>query len=342
MAYISSIAFVLIVVIGIVPSLQTTWVTSAMTTLNHQWLATAFISETRINEIMKDNYVFDVKKDSSILNSDNSEKIDKIISDIKNSKPVTSTNAIAEYQDPYLKEGYEELSEGVYHKKISGTGWHGNLMLISDPRRIRVVGTPTQYKTGTTVKKMIESVDGIAGINGGGFADGPNYDSNGGVPIGIFIQDSQLISPNSIENKTKERMIGLKEGKLVLYHATAQWAIDNGIEGAVTFGPFLIIDGEPMIKGTGGWGLAPRTAIGQRETGEIIFITIDGRQPTWSIGVDLNTVQDELVKQKCFNASLLDGGSSSVMIFNGEFLNKPNLGHERYINNSFVVTKIQK
>ena len=71
----------------------------------------------------------------------------------------------------------------------------------------------------------------------------------------------------------------------------------------------------------------------------MIFLVIDGRQPTWSIGVDIKVVQDVLLQEGCSNAALLDGGSSTVMIYNQEFMNRPSLGYERWINNCWAVKK---
>ena len=34
-----------------------------------------------------------------------------------------------------------------------------------------------------------------------------------------------------------------------------------------------------ITHGDGGWGVGPRTAIGQRKDGTVLFLVIDGRQP---------------------------------------------------------------
>ena len=54
---------------------------------------------------------------------------------------------------------------------------------------------------------------------------------------------------------------------LVLTKEDARTAIANGIEDAVDFGPFLIVNGKRAIaKGNGGYGIASRTALGQDKT----------------------------------------------------------------------------
>lgn len=68
----------------------------------------------------------------------------------------------------------------------------------------------------------------------------------------------------------------------------------GAIEG-LTFGPPLIINGQKVIKsGDGGWGISPRSAIGQKKDGTILFLVIDGRQPGYSIGATLVDSQNIL------------------------------------------------
>ena len=53
-------------------------------------------------------------------------------------------------------------------------------------------------------------------------------------------------------------------------------AIKAGMEDAVEFGPFLIVNGNAAeIKGNGGWGIAPRTVLAQRKDGIVLFVVID-------------------------------------------------------------------
>ena len=341
------LAFYILIVAGASPKLQTIWVCTAMTTMDHKYLATLFIPEEKINTIMEENRVDDSRHDSIILNF-NKQETEKTEADTpdpgqQGSKPVETEPAGAEtpaVQEPdYIAEGYEKLEAGIYLKEVSGSGWRGYVMLIEDPMRVKLVDTSQQYTCGENVMTMVANSGAVAGINGGGFQDGANYDSNGGMPAGLLIEDSQLIYPYHADNTTVYNMIGINSnGALVLRHCTSQWALDNDIVSAVTFQPFLVVNGEGLIKnGTGGWGLAPRTAIGQRETGEILFLVVDGRQVDWSIGCDLDVLQEVMLAEKACNAAMLDGGSSTAMVYGDTYINRPSLGHERWINNAFVV-----
>lgn len=325
--------FYVFIISGWVRFTQDIWVTTAMTTMSHKWLATNFVKQEKIDEIMKRNTV----DDSSYFSNPN-------LIDIKKEEPkkININNNLSIYEeleiDKYIREGYSLLENGLYKKDVSGTGWKGYLMLVSDPSRVSLAQTNKQFIEGQTVMSMVEESNSIAGINAGGFVDGPNYNSNGGVPAGLLIVDNKLINPKK-PNNIKYNIIGFNnENVLILSKMTPQEALDNNIRDAVTFKPHLVIDGEKIIKeGTGGWGIAPRTALGQRKTGEVIFLVIDGRQPIHSIGVDIRVLQDVLYDEDCFNVAMVDGGSSSVMIYNNEFVNKPSLGRERRINNAWII-----
>lgn len=330
---VAALLFWVLIVLGASRTLQETWICSAMHTYTHQYLATWFFSDEKIAEVMDKNAIDDSNYDS-VLPSENGDAGAKPV------KPLSDAEI-------YESEGYRELSEGIYLKEVSGTSgvspWVGYVMLISDPTRIRIVDTPAQFDHGWTVMQMVESVGGVAGINGGGFNDGPNYDSNGGSPAGLLIEDGKLVTPN-ISSSESFNLIGFDSmGHFVLRHATASWAMSNDIKNAVSFSPYIVVNGEGMVKnGTGGWGISPRTGLGQRETGEVIFVVIDGRQVGYSIGSDLDGLQQVMLEERCVNGAMMDGGSSTAMVFDGEYINKPSLGHERWINNSWVVMPAEK
>ena len=373
------LSFYLLIVVGLSPKLQTTWICSAMRTMHHKYLATAFFSDDYIEYIMKANEVDDTGYDSELLTfavketepetepeeepvvvpPETEEETEEVPEteetetepeteppeteppETETEPPETEPPAPPEPTD-YLGQGYEMLEEGLYLKQVSGLTWRGYVMLVQDPKRVKVTDTSQQYYCGENVMTMTKNAGAVAGINGSGFQDGPNYDSNGGMPSGLIIEDGVLVCPLK-PDETVYNMIGINtDGVLLLRHCTAQWALENNVVSAVSFMPFLIVNGEGLVKnGTGGWGIAPRTAIGQRETGEILLLVIDGRQADWSIGCDLDVLQDVLLEEGAVNASMLDGGSSTAMVYNGEYINRPSLGHERWINNAFVVMPAQ-
>lgn len=206
---------------------------------------------------------------------------------------------------------------------IKGPTFVGKLMIVNDPSRV-YVGTIGSFSPDTGGKRlldMVKSEGAIGGINGGAFQDVGGV-GNGGMPMGIVIKNGKILidSPSSYRV-----LIGFDDQhKLVVGSMSAQEALDRGVVDAVSFGPVLVLNGERVpITGSGG-GLNPRTAIGQRADGAMLLLVIDGRQPT-SLGASFKDVADVLIEYGAVNAAALDGGSSTLMVYQNEILNQTSL-----------------
>ena len=100
---------------------------------------------------------------------------------------------------------------------------------------------------------------------------------------------------------------------------TASQAKELKIRDGCCFGPALIIDG--MINQeayNSASGCNPRTAIGQRADGAVIFLCIDGRQAGF-LGGTYADIIDAMVEYGAVHACNLDGGSSTVMLYRDEY-----------------------
>lgn len=86
-------------------------------------------------------------------------------------------------------------------------------------------------------------------------------------------------------------------------------------------------------------GAAPRTAVGQRADGSLVFYTIDGRKPGHSIGASMSQVAARLIELGCETALCLDGGGSTTLSITepdelaAKTVNKPSEGSERAVTN---------
>ncbi|MDK2810143.1 MAG: hypothetical protein PWR27_852 [Petroclostridium sp.] len=284
-------------------NIKETFVTSAMTTLNHKYLATMFLSQAEIDKIMKKNQT-------------------QILSEKENQDDIIISNT----------------SDDIELIDIKTNKFKGYLLVISNPKRISVATTSNLGKGGMTLSQIVKQYDAIGGINAGGFVD-PKMAGTGGVPVGIIIENGEI--KHKDDTQTYD-IIGFNEKDILVIGEkyTLEDIKNLKIRDAISFGPALIINGKPMIvKGDGGWGIAPRSAIGQRQDGTVLFLTVDGRQ-TDSIGATLKDIQDILLKYGAHNAANLDGGSSSTMYYNGQVINTPSdiLG-ERAIPSAFIIKK---
>ena len=67
----------------------------------------------------------------------------------------------------------------------------------------------------------------------------------------------------------------------------------------------------------------PRTAIAKLKSGQILLVTVDGRQPGESVGMSLNMLADLLIEFGAVEAINLDGGGSTTMVIRNKLVNKP-------------------
>ena len=106
--------------------------------------------------------------------------------------------------------------------------------------------------------------------------------------------------------------------------------------------PHMLVENGEVVGGLP-TGSAPRTAIGQREDGSLIFYTIDGRQAGYSIGATLSAVAMRLVELGCVSAVALDGGGSTTMLATlpnetaARIVNLPSDGSARAVSNHILL-----
>ncbi|KQO18838.1 phosphodiester glycosidase family protein [Paenibacillus sp. Leaf72] len=224
-------------------------------------------------------------------------------------------------------------------EEVDGKGYHGFLMTVKDPTKIRLV-VPEKAGRGEKVGSMVKRTGAIAGVNAGGFAD-PEWQGNGFQPIGLVITQGEIYY-NGLGKDASAQIVGLdKQGKMLAGRYSIKELMKLGISEAVSFEPRMIVNGKGLIKNhADGWGVAPRTVMGQKEDGSILFLVIDGRQIGYSIGADLYDCQQIMLEHGAVIAANLDGGSSSVLIKEGgDLINKPSSKSEggRYLPTAFLV-----
>ncbi len=221
-------------------------------------------------------------------------------------------------------------------QSISGSTYQGWVLLVRNPAWVHVAVTKDLGVLGEQVSQFGEQWHALASINGGGFVD-PNGEGTGGLPVGVTASFGKL---SDYPDLTGDYVIGFNEQNQL---EVGKWNLAEaetlGLRDAVSFKPLLVVNGQPQItEGNGGWGIAPRTAIGQRADGTVIFVVIDGRQPS-SLGATLLQVQNIMLSEGAVTAVNLDGGSSTTLYYDGKVINSPCCSPQgqRYIATAFVV-----
>lgn len=298
---------------GPISGFRNFWITSAMTSMSHQYLATWFYNDDVINEVLSNNHIIEVDENSN--------------PDLIDFKDYDTDAKI--YQNEFEKQILIKDPGNDLYKviEVSGSGYQGYLVAIYDPSRVFIATTAFLGKRGEAITTVAKREKAVIAINAGGFYD-PDWNSNGALPHGTVIQKGKIVSDYE-DARMGGGFVGFTyDDKLVLGKMSADEALAMGIRDAIEFGPFLIVNGKSsFVKGNGGWGIAPRTAIGQREDGIVLFLVINGRLAT-SIGADMGDLTEIMENYGAVNAANMDGGSSSALVINNEIINTPVAGGE--------------
>ena len=103
----------------------------------------------------------------------------------------------------------------------------------------------------------------------------------------------------------------------------------EGVVDAIGGGPVIVRNGGPVYQALEDFSPSqinardPRTGVGQLANGRLVFVTVDGRRPGYSIGVTNFELAQILVRLGAVTGTALDSGGSSTMAFNGKLLNRP-------------------
>lgn len=354
------------------------YIETAMGTMTHQWLATWFIPEDIINEVMTRRYLMNQKQEGIVSSWDgmnvttedtDSEKTPKqqfykMFSELDES----SFEKYLADNPECLENGYDEINidligeptaknydtglktkqgdtvlavnaqHGILILELSGEDslgmeYAGKLALCKKPERIFVGTSEGLGDYGSFVSDMVRENDAILGINASGFAD---FDGNGtgGIAYGFLKSRGEKIQ-DAVGNGWK--IIGFDEDDHLQVGAFND---TSALRDAVEFHPALIINGENLVAGTGLNEQQPRTAIGQAQDGTVIMLVVDGRQ-LHSFGVSIERCGEIMEKYGAYQASMLDGGSSSVMVYRGREITSPTTLSQneegRYLPDAFLV-----
>lgn len=153
-------------------------------------------------------------------------------------------------------------------------------------------------------------------------------------------RDTGIVIRNGVtyrDSPAREGLAFYRDGSVKLYDETstnAQALIDSGVLNTLSFGPALVKNSEVMsgidqveVDTNFGnhsiQGNQPRTGVGVLGNNHLLFMVVDGRSDGYSRGVTMPEFAQMFKEHGCETAYNLDGGGSSVMVFNGKLVNKP-------------------
>ncbi|MDO5152997.1 MAG: phosphodiester glycosidase family protein [Eubacteriales bacterium] len=289
------------------PSAKRTFVTTMLETGQLKFLVSWFVPSAEVQEI---------------VNANSMAKID----DDVDANLITFENLEEDQQNAEVKD-LEVID-------ISGRTYSGKLIKVRDPSRISLATIYPWRDTGVTLEELAQQSGALAAINGGIY-DSTN--NTGGRPYGVIVSNGEIQhnQPNEwpglvlvgFDNDNILQIIdvnGMTPGQL------EDLVEEKGIRDAVTFQEEssdannhfvqLIINGTARGMNGVGSGLNPRTAIGQCADGSVLLLVTDGRGKNGHLGASAADLIEIMTQYGAVNAANLDGGSSTCMYYNGEYL----------------------
>lgn len=307
-----AIALAVLLVLGTIikgpsPAARDTFVTTVLESGNLKFLAHVFLSDAQIQDIVDRTSMgeIDADIDTGLIDTD------------------------AEAEGNFNEDGIEIVT-------INGTSYYATLLIVKDPSKVVCATTYQGYwgEYGENLDTIVRNAGAVAGINGGLYAADLN---RGGSPYGVCVSNGEILL-NDPSSWIGAHMIGLDKNNLLRIEKIDDmtpadfeaYVQREGIRDAVAFQEEssdannhfvnLIINGEAReLNGTGS-GANPRTVIGQRADGAILLLVTDGRGASGHLGATAADLISIMLKYGAVNAANLDGGSSSCMVYNGEYL----------------------
>lgn len=237
---------------------------------------------------------------------------------------VTDTTAVVINRSGLLagSDEWANYPDGIRIEDVYGDTYNAKVMIVRDPAQVYLgISTHEGFSTSIPGKRLtaaIEDEGAIAAINGGAFNDdGTTGSYVGTLPAGLVYSEGECVWTSGKPSETSGFAGFTKDNILVVHkdNISKAQAEELNIRDGCCFGPVLIMNGEINMEAYNQKsGLNPRTAIGQRSDGAVIFVCIDGRQPS-SMGGEYKDVIDIMVEYGAVNACNMDGGSSTVMMY---------------------------
>ncbi len=186
-----------------------------------------------------------------------------------------------------------------------------------------------------TLPEQVKYAEANRGVNVVAAVNGAGYSTKTGEPTGILIMDGKLV--HEAENGLSFFAI-LNDGTAVIRKAGDR---TDDVKEAIPGMRHTVKNGVPhYIYDT---TVHPRTAVGIKADGTVVFMVSDGRQSPDSCGMTIDEQTDTMLALGCVEVLSLDGGGSSTFMTQREALsdldvrNRPCYGFNRPIATSLMV-----
>ena len=156
---------------------------------------------------------------------------------------------------------------------------------------------------------------------------------NVGIGNMSFSSDEYVLSGNGTEKAFLDSAILVNDTLTIVFNTNP---FKGNIFTMTGGGPTLVING--VIPDGLQTAVHPRTGVGfNQDSTKVFFVTVDGRQPGFSVGMSLPEFANYMKSIGCYNAVNLDGGGSTTMVVRNRVVNSPSdAAGERPVANALL------
>lgn len=190
-----------------------------------------------------------------------------------------------------------------------------------------------------------QAIETRRNVNVVGAVNASFFNMANGQPIGALVMNGVVIATAGAESTFWIDA----DGKAHISGADFRVTADMGVKEAVGGSSILVRDGEVVYPNNYDGGTNPRTAVGIKADGTVVFYEVDGRQAPYSTGMYMYDLAVMMKDLGCVDAMNLDGGGSSTFATQREgeandngragltIRNRPSDGYERTVSSTLMI-----
>ena len=348
-------------------NLRRMYIETALSTMNHKWLATALFPEDAVAQVQAElessrtgqigrNTTVWPAGEASTLPADPEEAFFALFPELEESTvrawAVIHPECIAEGWDKFYvnesaldaqdtamltRQGDQVLAidaaQGLLVIRVRGERYRGVLVLGKDPGKLRCVPAEQWGAEGQTLGDMARANGAQVALTGSGFRDldgaAEGAEQSGfAMCSGVSYGESLQAGYKRVELRGDDR----------LYITDTQTPPHPDCTDATEWTPALVIDGEAAQADTSYVALNPRACLGQTGDGTVMLLCVEGRSLE-SLGCDAAECADILLRYGAWQAMNLDGGTSALLWYQGQPITRcadPDKPEGRLLPNAWI------
>ena len=321
-------------------ALRNQYIETALSTMNHRWLATALIPGDIVQEVwegLEDSRNAQLGQNSSgwetgetPQNRDFYELFPELEPSAVRAWAPLPAEELAELYVNYAgldevgldlrtRQGDQVLAidakNGILVVRIREELYRGVLILGKYPERLSCAAAERWGVAGQTAGELAAANGALVAMTASGFDDSaPEGTAQtgaamcGGVPYGEHLQEGY----KRMELRANDR----------LYVVDAPMDFHPDCTDASEWSPALIVDGKTVVSKDDHYNARnPRCCLGQAADGTVLMLCIEGRYLD-SLGATAPECAEILARYGAYQAMNLDGGTSAICWYDGEYITR--------------------